>query len=243
MRVKKFYVSSLFISLVVIFVCCQAVFADSFGTLSTTLKKGQWMMSVEGYSAVNRDLKYSDGSVESTYWGIYHGRGYGLTDRINVFAKVGYHDLRINPNPFKNEEESLKGGMAGGFYLKGIILKEPENLFELGIGGGFLYCMAHQNNGPKYDWREWQIGTYAGKKFGRFAPYCGIKYADADASLKFKQKEEDLLAGSINVESDNKIGVFAGTNVYLNEDEDVYLNCEVNFISSIEIGAGLYYKF
>lgn len=233
--------SIIFFSLVFFY---QQACADSFGTMTTTLEKGQWMMSIEGYGAIDRDLEYADGKVDSNYWGIYHGRGYGLTDKISIFAKIGYYDLNeVDPNPFKNIAEDLKGGMAGGIYLKGALLKEPENFFELGVGGSLFYCSAHSDNGPKYDWREWQIGGYAQKKFGKFVPYAGIKYADLDSTLKFKQKEEDASAGSIDVESDDKIGLFAGTNFYLNQDEDVYLNCEVNLISSLEIGAGLYYKF
>lgn len=224
---------------------CQAS-ADSFGTLTTTLKKGQWMMSVEGYNAygiAKRDLEYSNGTTEGNYWGVFHGRGYGLTDRINIFGKIGCHTLKVDPNPFKKEEESLKGGMTGGLYLKGALLKEPQSWCELGLGGGFLYCSAHHDNGPKYDWREWQIGSYVSKEFGRFSPYCGLKYSDLNSTIKFKQKEEDLSSGSIKVESNDKVGAFCGANIYLNKDKDVYLNCEVNFISSLEIGTGLYYKF
>jgi hypothetical protein len=242
---KKTYVSVAAFIVFIFILFCSDIWADSFGTLSSTLKKGQWMMSLEGYGALDRDLKYSGGTVDAIYWGIYHGRGYGLTDRISIFGKVGYHDLDVDPNPFKNKEESLKGGMAGGLYLKGVIFKDPESLFEVGVGGGYLYCSAHHDNGPKYDWREWQIGGYASKEFGRFTPYVGLKYSDLDSKLKFKEKpgEGDVRGGSIEVESDDKIGAFVGVNVFLSQDKDVYLNCEVNFISSLEIGAGLYYKF
>ncbi len=226
---------------------CQKVCAESFGTLSTTLKKGQWMLNLEGSGTINRDLKYEGGKVKSQSWGAYHARGYGLTDRINVFAKIGYQDLnKIDPNPFTNETANLKGGVSFGISLKGLILKEPENPLEVAIGGSFLYTTAYFDNGPKRDWREWQLGIYTSKQFfSRFGPYIGIKYADLDSRLKFEQKEDEgqVEGGFIDVNSDKKIGIFVGANVYLNKDKDVYLNCEINFVSSLEFGAGIYYKF
>ena len=230
---------------------CQKVYAESFGTLATTLKKGQWMLNLEGSGTINRDLKYEGGKVKSQSWGAYHARGYGLTDRINVFAKIGYQDLnKIDPNPFityqDDQVDNLKGGVSFGVSLKGLILKEPENPLEVAIGGSFLYTTANFSNGPKRDWREWQLGTYVSKQFfDRFGPYVGIKYADLNSTLKFKQKEDmgQEVGGSMNVSSDKKIGIFVGANVYLNKDKDVYLNCEINFVSSLEFGAGIYYKF
>jgi len=168
-----------------------------------------------------------------------------LTDKINVFAKIGYQDLnKIDPNPFTDETANLKGGVSFGVSLKGLILKEPENPLEVAIGGNFLYTTANFSDGSKRDWREWQLGTYASKQFfSRFGPYVGIKYADLNSTLKFKQKEEEEKGGSIDVSSDKKIGIFVGANVYLNKDKDVYLNCEINFVSSLEFGAGICYKF
>src|SRR3989338_2963447 len=60
-------------------------FAEPIGSPASILKKGKWMMGLAVSASPERALDGGDATV----YAVGHSRGYGLTDWLSLYGKIG----------------------------------------------------------------------------------------------------------------------------------------------------------
>ena len=224
-----------------LFVFCILAEAASVGSPASILKKGQWVFGLEGNFLSDRALELNGSSTYELKCGQgFHMRGYGLTDRISIYGKVGFGDLEVE-NTSTNKIDNLHTGFAGGLKIKGLIFEEESLGIEMGVGAQFFYLYAHRDASDT-DWLEWQLSSYVSKEIWRLKPYAGVKFSWIELDFEIKEEEGgDKRRGTY--EEDDLVGLFVGTDLYFGEDKAIFLNAEAGFITGNEFTIGLNYRF
>lgn len=227
----------------VILSASSPVFAEGVGSPASILKKGKWAMGLAGGGTGGRDLS---GGAKAKLYHMEHYRGYGLTDRLSIYAKLGVAFLEVNDASIKktnnpDTSNSFGTNVISGVQLKGKLFESQKHRWEWDGSLQYLDIRARHKNKNEIRWHEVQFATSVAKEFGRVKPYLGVRYALVNAAYRVRQN--GILWKQGRYKEDTPVGVFLGTDYYLGESEDVVLNVETAYQDGFEALASLGYTF
>jgi hypothetical protein len=217
--------------------------AEPVGSPASILKKGQWAMGLGGGAVLDREL---DGSAKAL---VYHGghfRGYGLTDRLSLYGKLGLAYLEVDDASIKktkssSTQNSFGRNLLSSVQLKGRLWQNAKKTWEWDGSLQYVDIRARHKGKNEARWHEWQFATSVAKSFGRVKPYAGAKYSMLN--VKYRVRENASLIKQDTYEEDNPLGFFLGTDCYFGEHEDVIVNVETAFVDGVEITLAVLYVF
>ena len=219
----------------------QDVAAEAVGSPASILEKGQWVMGLGGGVLLGKGFK---GGADATGYQLGHFRGYGLTDRLSIYGKIGGAGLSIEDSSIVKQDKSTTHnflGVLGGIALKGKLWESPRKTWEVDGSLHYAIMRARHRHGNDGRWQEWVFATSAARSFGRVKPYVGVKYSLA--SMKFKVRESGSLLQQGTYKSDVRVGPFLGTDVYFGQAEDVIVNVETSYLDGTEVHLAIQYIF
>jgi len=230
---------------IVVFGLCPAhdLAAEAVGSPASILKKGQWAMGLGGGALLGRGLK---GDAEATVYQGGHFRGYGLTDGLSLYGKIGGAYLEVDDASIKKTNDpsstnSFGAAMLVNVQLKGRIWEHAKTGWEWDGSIHYVDIRARHRDDNDGRWHEWVFATSVAKAFGRVKPYVGIKLSIIDFDFKIRQNGSLLQQG--DYKQDGLVGAFLGTDVSFGESEDVILNIETSYTDGAEITASIAYTF
>ena len=221
-----------------------AVRAEAVGSPASILKKGKWVLGLASSFVPSRSMK---GDAKATVYGGGHARGYGLTDWLSVYGKIGGAFIEVDDPSItkKGDNPSTKNSFGGNLLTS---LQVKTRLFEhkrTGVewDGSLQYVDMRAGHNGKNEgrWHEWQFATSLARAFGRIKPYLGAKFSVVD--FAYKVREEGVLLRHDKYEEDHPLGFFVGTDVSLGQHEDVILNVETGYVDGADIAVSLAYLF
>lgn len=219
------------------------VWAEEVGSPAGILKKGQWVMEAGGGAVLGRELKPS--GSKTTMYQLGHRRGFGLTDWLSLYGKIGAAYLEVKDASIKrpsNPSSTIRfnGGMLVDVQLKSRLWRHVKTGLEWDGSLQYVYVRARHRGGNDGTWQEWVGSTSVAKSMGRLKPYLGVKYS----LMSFKTKIRD---GSTLIQrtykNDVPVGAFFGTDLYFGPSEDVILNVETSYLGGPELDMAIKYLF
>ena len=201
------------------------------------------MFGVVGGSLVGRAL---DGEADVTLYHAEHIRGYGVTDWLSLYGKLGGAYLTTNDPTIKKTDGSSTEHHFGANLLVGV---QAKNRFWRSAKYGlewdgsvqYLDIRARHKGKNEVGWHEWQFSTSVAKSLGRFTPYIGVKASIL--AMKFHVRQEGQVIRQDTYHDDVPIGAFIGTDYAFGESESVILNIEGAYTSGPEVNVALAYTF
>lgn len=219
------------------------VWGEGMGSPAGIVKKGKWVMGLSGGGVSGREFT---GSAEATTYGIGHYRGYGLTDWLTFYAKIGGAYVEIDdPSIIKvNDVSTLNRfgtNILSSAQLKARFWQRPH--WGLEWDGALRYTDIRAKHRDKNEvrWHQWQLATSVAKSMGKLTPYIGVSYAKLDVKYRVRQNGRLLKQG--NYEEDQPVDLFFGTDYILGEAEDASLNVECSFLNGGEVNVAVQYLF
>ena len=217
--------------------------AEAIGSPSRILKKGTWAMGLGGGGVLGRDLK---GNAEATLYEFGHFRGYGVTDWLSLYGKLGVAFLEVDDPAIVKPRDSSSNNRFGTNVLVAIqtrtrLWQSPQKKWEW--DGSLQYVDIRKRHQGKNEgrWHQWQVATSVARAFGRVKPYLGVEWSMVNFNFKIRQEGELLTQGRYH--EDASIGPFFGTDVYLGSAEDVMVNLETSYVGGGEVDASIRYIF
>ena len=229
---------------VVIVLCGPGVaWAEEVGSPAGILKKGQWVMEAAGGTALRRGFK-SDNSTGTVYQ-FGHRRGFGLTDWLSLYGKIGAAYLEVNDASVKRPSHPsskirFNGAALVDLQLKSRFWQHVKSGLEWDGSVQYVYLRARHRGGNDGTWQEWVGATSVAKSMGRLRPYLGVKYSLT--SFKTKIRDGSTLFQR-TYKNDAPVGVFFGTDLSFGPAEDVILNVETSYLSGPELDVTVKYLF
>ena len=230
--------------LLFLFVLCRApnLSAEAIGSPASILKRGKWAMGLGG-GFLERNLK-GDAKARVSQGG--HFRGYGLTDWLSVYGKIGAAYLAVDdPSIVKASEVSTTNNfnfnVFSGVQLKGKLFEHEKTGWEW--DGSLQYVdMRKRHQGENEGrWHQWQFATSVAKALGRLKPYVGVEYSIVDFTYRVREHGNLLRQGTY--EEEGRKGVFVGTDYHFGRFEDVVLNVETSYLDGAEVNVAVAYTF
>jgi hypothetical protein len=217
--------------------------AEAVGSPASILKKGQWAMSASGGAAPNRTL-HGDAEVRLYQGG--HARGYGLTDWLSVYGKIGLAHLEVDdPTIIKLNQSSSTNSFGFNLFteaqIKARLWQHVPTGFEWDGSLQYIDIRAGHKDKNEGRWHEWQFASSVAKPFGRVKPYLGAKLNLLRMFYKVRQNGAVVQQG--HYREDHPIGMFIGSDVSLGSSEDVVLNVETSYQDGLETNLALQYVF
>lgn len=217
--------------------------AEPVGSPSSVLKKGQWSMGLNGGAVGDRAM---EGQAEARLYHLGHSRGYGLTDWLSVYGKIGWAHVEIDdPTIIKVNDVSAKNGFGENLLvsvqLKGRIWRHAPSGLEWDGSVQYVDIRRRHKNKNELRWHEWQAATSVAKAFGRLKPYLGVKASLVD--IAYKVRQSGALLRQDRYQQDQPFGVFVGSDVSFGEGEAVTLNVEGAYQDGVEVSMALSYVF
>lgn len=186
---------------------------------------GRVGVGVEVGTVTGRDLEPTGGTnveIESIYYVV---RGsYGLTDQLEVYARLGGADLDADGGLGDAGAE-----LAWGLGAQGILY--DAGTWNLAADGTFFAHNDHSFGSREGDFSEWHLALQAQTQFEQFYPYIGVRYSDATLEI----------AGQQDRDADDNFGVYVGSGFNVTDQISAYL--EGRFIDETAFGAGIAYRF
>jgi hypothetical protein len=217
--------------------------ADTIGSPAGVLKKGQWFMGAGGGRIADRKL---DGGAEATAYQLGHVRGYGLTDWLSVYGKLGVAYLEIDDPSIKKRDDLSTTNRFGVNVLSGGELQvrlwqDRKALWEW--DGSLQYTDIRKRHKGKNEirWHQWGFGTSVARSFGRLRPYVGVNYSLIRA--KYRVRQDGHLLQLATYKPDGVAGPFFGMDVRFGRGETVILNLETASADGAEATVVLSYTF
>lgn len=217
--------------------------AEPVGSPSSILRKGKWAMGL-GTSVV--PTRAFEGDGEAFMYQIGHFRGYGLTDWLSVYGKIGGAYVEVDDPTIKKTNDSSTKNSFGTNVLSSVQVK--AKLFEhkrlrWEWDGSLQYVDIRARHKEKNEgrWHEWQFATSVAKAIGPLKPYVGVKYATVD--FTFRVREEGRLLRQGTYEEEGPVGFFFGSDWYLGQYEDIVINVEASSLNGTEVGIAISYTF
>ncbi|MBI3011954.1 MAG: hypothetical protein HYY58_05655 [Candidatus Omnitrophica bacterium] len=217
--------------------------AEAVGSPASILKKGKWTFGLGGSALPARDL---NGGATATMYQFGHFRGYGLTDRLSIYGKIGVAYLEVEDSSIKKRSSSsatnrFDANVLSSVQLKGRLFESRNKSWEW--DGSLQYVDIRKRHRGKNDgrWHEWQFATSVAKSFNRLKPYLGLKYNTVSFHFKVRENNELLQQGTY--EEDQPIGLFLGTDFYFGRYEDVIVNVEGSSLNGTEVSVAVAYTF
>lgn len=188
---------------------------------------------------INRGAKGA-GDPEEGLYRIEHFRGYGLTDWLSLYAKVGWAYLRVNDSTSANGANDFGSNLLLGAQLKSRLWQNAKKNWEWNGSVQYLWVGApHRRNKHQGEWQEWQVATTTARSFGRLKPYMGVKYSLVDFDFKLRKGDETIQRGTYKQEA--RVGPVLGTDYLVGED--VIVNVESAYIDGAEVTAAIAHAF
>lgn len=217
--------------------------AESVGSPSGILKKGKWDFGLGTGLLSSREM---EGGAEALVFQGGHFRGYGLTDWLSIYGKIGAAFLEIEDVAIlKTNDTSTKNDFGINVFssvqLKGKIFESKRQQWEWDGSVQYVDIRARHRGKNEARWHEWQFATSLAKSLGRFKPYGGLKLTLLDVSYRVRQNNTLLKQGEYN--EDQPLGIFVGADYYFGQYEDVVLNIEGSSFNGNEMNVALSYLF
>lgn len=217
--------------------------AEPVGSPSSILKKGQWAMGLGGGAVLDRKMS---GDAKAL---VYHGghfRGYGLTDGLSLYGKLGLAYLEADDASIKKANSSSTTNSFGrnllsSVQLKGRLWQNAKKTWEWDGSIQYVDIRARRKGKNEARWQEWQFATSVAKAIGRLKPYVGVKYSMVD--MRFRVRENGSLLTQGTYDEDAPVGFFLGTDYYVGEQEDVIVNVETSYLDGAEVAVSIAYTF
>ena len=258
----------------VAFVLCffsSVSYAASIGNKIEPIGQGKFAVTAEGNFVSDRDMEAKGSSTSgSTVTSLevekmnqeYGKFIFGLTDNINIFAKLGAAELRDLQATFSTGEsvdaDFDNDFLYGGGFNAVVNVGENEAGF-VGLSGDFSFFESDTsdlaitdntvtNVSGGIEVAEIQIGGYIGMKLDInnntvALPYVGVFYnyfnLDADA-INYTISGTNYVL-NIDSDGDDEFGIAVGTDV--NITENFSLNVEGRFIAGTAVSFGGTFKF
>ncbi len=217
--------------------------AEAVGSPASILKKGKWIMGLGGGAAPGRDL---DGGRSATVYQLGHFRGYGLTDWLSLYGKIGVARVEVDdPTIIKTHSTETTNSFGENLYtsvqIKTRLFEQPR--WRLEWDGSLQYVDIRNRHRGKNEgrWHEWQFATSLAKAVGRLNTYAGVKY-DLTRFV-YRVREDGMLLRQDAYHQNTPVGFFVGTDVMLGRSEDVVLNIESSYLDGPEVDVGIAYTF
>ena len=200
---KELYRTSFILALIVIFISVSPVaMAGTVGNPTATVKEGSFRLGVE-IDSWTRDMEDEyggEGEVEGTK--ILVNGTYGISEKIDIFAKIGMADAKIDDLNFDSDME-ISYGIGGkvNVYEKGQI--------KAGVVAQILFWSGEDSPAPgidvEVDATEFDLavgGTYEVSE--AFKCYGGLMYAMVSGDVSAAG------LGSFDFDEADPIGIFIG---------------------------------
>ncbi|MBI3330860.1 MAG: hypothetical protein HYZ96_01960 [Candidatus Omnitrophica bacterium] len=219
------------------------LYAEAVGSPASILKKGKWAMGLGGGVAPERSLK---GNAEALVYQFGHFRGYGLTDWLSVYGKIGLAYIAVDdPSIVKvsdrNSTNDFDANVLSSVQLKGKLFEHKRTGWEW--DGSIQYVDMRKRHKGKNEgrWHQYQFATSLAKPFGPLKPYVGVQYSIVDFTFRVREQGTVLRQG--RYEEDSPVGFFVGTDWYVGRSEDVILNVETSYLDGAEVNVAIAYTF
>jgi len=217
--------------------------AEPVGSPASILKKGKWIFGLITGGFPARKL---DGGADTRLFQIAHYRGYGLTDWLSLYGKLGVAYMSLDDPLVVKEGGStlhqLGANLLSGGQVKVRILKSQKYQWEW--DGSIQYTdvrLRSRRGRNEVRFHDWQFATSLAKSLGKLKPYVGIKYSSVDSLFRIHQ--EGVLRKQVEHHSENPLGFFVGTDVYLGQYEDVVINVESGYVDGAEVAVAVAHYF
>ncbi len=217
--------------------------AESVGSPASLLKKGKWVFGLVTGGFPSRKL---DGGADTMLFQVAHYRGYGLTDWLSIYGKLGVAYMSLHDPLVVKEGGStlhqLGANLLSGGQVKVRILKSQKYQWEW--DGGIQYTdvrLRSRRGRNEVRFHDWQFATSLAKSLGKLKPYVGIKYSSVDSL--FRVHQGGVLRKQVEHQSENPLGFFVGTDVYLGQYEDVVINVESGYVDGAEVTVAVAHYF
>lgn len=228
--------------------CCWVVpmpelGAEAVGSPASILKKGKWVMNGSGGAMLDRTL---EGQAEATLWHLGHARGYGLTDWLSLYGKLGMARLEVDdPTIIKVNDPSSSNSFGSNIFasvqLKTRLWQHVPSGFEWDGSLQYIDVRARHKGKNEGRWHEWQFASSVAKPFGSLKPYIGAKVSLVN--FRYRIRQNGILLTDGRYHEDSPIGVFVGSDLLLGSSEDVVLNVETAYQDGLETNMAIQYIF
>jgi len=217
--------------------------AEPVGSPASILKKGKWFMGAGTSLLAKRNLK---GNTEAAAYQGGHVRGYGLTDRLSLYGKLGLAHFEVDDGSIKKKNDlSTTNGfglnVVSGVQIKSRFFESRSKRWEWDGSVQYLDMRARHKGKNEARWHEWQLATSVAASVHRLKPYVGVKYSVIDVFYRIREDGQQLAQG--RYKEDQPVGLFLGTDWALGRYEDVILNVESAFVDGAEVAVTIAYTF
>ena len=135
------------------------VWAEAVGSPASILKKGKWVMGASGGAVPSRTLH---GDAEARLYHGGHARGYGLTDWLSIYGKIGVAHLEVD-DPAIIKPNNTSSTNSFGFNLfteaqvKARLWRHARTGFEWDGSIQYVDIRAGHKDKTEGRWHEWQF--------------------------------------------------------------------------------------
>ena len=213
--------------------------ADPVGSPASILRKRQWAFGVTTGGVLGRGATGA-GDPHQHLYRAEHFRGYGLTDWLSLYAKVGWAYLRVTDDTATNDAVDFGSNLLLGAQLKSRLWQNAKRTWEWNGSAQYLWVGApHRRGKNQGQWQEWQVATTTARSFGRLKPYVGLKCSLVNFDFKIRKSGEVIQSGTYK--QDAWLGPVLGTDYLVGED--VVVNVESAYIDGAEVTASVAHVF
>ena len=235
---------SLFIGTTIAVLACAAELrAEAVGSPASILKKGKWVMGLGGGSVSDRDFK---GSAQVSLLQGGHYRGFGLTDWLSLYGKVGaayieVDDPSIHRTNTRETTNNFEANLLTSVQLKTRLFERKDWDVEWDGSLQYVDIRGRHRGDNEARWHEGQFATSLAKGLGRMKGYVGVKYDITH--MVYRVREDGVLLRQDTYQEDSRVGFFAGTDLYFGRSEDVILNVETGYLDGADLAVSIAYLF
>ena len=217
----------------------SVAYAEPSGSPSRILEKGQWGIGLGAGGLWKRAMK--SGAKVSVYEGA-HTRGYGLTDRVSLYGKIGGAYVgNDDPSIPTNFSNGFGGNLVLGGQVHATLWKTAKKNWEWDASVGYQYIGApHKRKRNQMNWNEWQLATSIARSLGRFKPYAGIKLSALSVCYQLRT---DKVTTHGRYQPKGIVGPLLGIDWSLGEEQDTVLNLEGSYIGGAEVDLAFTKRF
>jgi len=201
----------------------DAVFAGRTGGLSENIG-AQMLTANAGVEYSTRDVESNGNKEEVNSRRFVVKTTYGLSDRINVFATLGFADSQDIGN-----HTGALGTLYGG-GLKYLVFTRDDSPTKVSINAN-IETFKSRDSGQTAEHLEYDVAVIVSNKNGNVTPFGGIRFSDADIDF----------AGPMTYKADDHFGLFGGVDYFVNPN--VYFTGEVHTFDENSIFLGVGYSF
>ena len=213
------------------------VLAEPVGSPASILKKKQWIFGLSGGGIFGRGMQ---GGSDINIYSIGHYRGYGLTDRISAYLKLGVGWMSA-ADAISNLDQSMGANVMASAQLKTRLWQDKRQKWEWDGSLQYTYIHARHRDNNEGLWKEWQGSTTVARTMGRFTPYLGMKVSLAD--LQYTYRKGGRITQQGKYKGENYVGPIFGTDIRIGQGEQVTFNVETAYVNGPELDLAVAYTF